>query len=202
MTAKVYIVKDKNSLYQHSRVHVIKGLSMGDGPTGEGSSRMEILAAALAAVTAMQAPTDNKDAYDLFKAGRVASLGTSDDGVPYVSMTPYDFDDKGRPFVYISDIAHHTKNLKNKADCSLMVFKEDKNPFASERITLIGKMTQVTDKDELKKLKKSYVKKFEDAEAFDELHDFCIFRMEVTKVHYIGGFGDIRWLKDWYKNWK
>jgi putative heme iron utilization protein len=150
---------------------------------------------------------EHKDAVELTKEGKIASLGTIDKlKRPYVSLTPYALDSKGRPFVFISDLAFHTRNLKDKPEASLMVSKlDEKDIFNSARITFIGEMKLVDDKDEVAALKKVYFAKYKGAKKLEEAHDFNFYRMDkVDKLHYIGGFGDIRWIpgKDWLKEYK
>jgi putative heme iron utilization protein len=148
---------------------------------------------------------EHQDAVDLAKSGKIGSLGTEYKGSPFVSLTPYAVDAKGRPFLYISDLAVHTKNLKAKAESSLMVMKVDEdNLFNSARISFVGKTTLVTDEKEVAALKKVYYAKYPDAEVFEQLHDFGFWRMEVSRIHYIGGFGDIRWIeaKEWTEGYK
>lgn len=150
---------------------------------------------------------ENKDAVQLAKEGNVASLGTIDkDKKSYVSLTPYALDEKGRPFVYISTLAYHTKNLDGKPESSLMVAKpDDDDIFNSARLTFMGEMKLVEGKKDIAALKKIYFAKYKKAKELDKFHDFGFYRMEtVDKLHYIGGFGDIRWIKgkDWLDNYK
>jgi putative heme iron utilization protein len=145
-----------------------------------------------------------KDAVDVVKTGKIGSLGTVTKGQPFVSLTPYAMDEKGRPFVYLSDLAYHTKNLKKSSKGSLMVSKlDEKNIFNSARVSFVGKMTRVTDKDEVAALKKIFFAKFPDSKDFEKMHDFAFYRMEIEKIQYIGGFGDINWIKgeDWLKEY-
>jgi putative heme iron utilization protein len=148
---------------------------------------------------------NNDDAIKLAKKGKLAALGTDLKGSPFVSVAPVALDDKGRPFLYLSSMAAHTKNLKAKADASLMISKEDKeNIFNSARLSFVGKMKLVEDEKEVAELKKVFFDRYPEAKDFEELHDFGFYRMEVEKLHYIGGFGDIRWIdgKDWTKTFK
>lgn len=160
---------------------------------------------AFAALAAMgEDMYEYQDAVDLVKDGKLAALGTSDKGQPFVSLTPYALDANGRPFVYISTMAFHTKNLKAKPESSLMVAKADEeNLFNSARLTFVGKMTLVTDKDEVD-LQKIYFDKYPEAKDLAKAHEFGFYRMEVEKLHYIGGFGDVHWIKgsDWSKGYK
>src|SRR5581483_2971023 len=133
---------------------------------------------------------DYSDLKDLANKTQTAALSTMYKEYPYTSLVPYVIDEQGRPIVFISDLAVHTKNLKKNNKCSLMACKIDKKDvFNSARITFIGKMIKV-DKNEVKKV---YLDKYPDAESLLDLDDFNFYRMEVEYIHYIGGFGDINW---------
>lgn len=141
---------------------------------------------------------------DLVKEGKVATLSTNYDKVAFGSLTPYVLDNKGRPIIFVSDLALHTKNFKKDPKCSLMVAKIDKDDiFNSARITFIGKMVKVSDK-ELEEIKKLYLARHKSAEDFVELEDFSFYRLEIEKIYWVGGFGDIEWIepKKYLENFK
>jgi len=133
--------------------------------------------------------------YDLVKTGKVAALSSDFKGTPFGSLMPYALDAKGNPIIYISDLAVHTKNLNKNPACSLMVSKvKDDDIFNSQRITFVGKMKRVP-KEDVEAVKKIFYGKFKEAEDYAELHDFGFYRMEISTIFYIGGFGDINWVK-------
>ena len=141
---------------------------------------------------------------DLAKEGKVATLSTTYDKVAFGSLVPYVLDAKGRPIIFVSDLALHTKNLKKDPKCSLMVAKIDKDDiFNSARITFIGKMVKIPDK-ELEEIKKLYLAKHESAEGFIDFEDFNFYRLEIEKIYWVGGFGDIDWIeiKEYQKSFK
>lgn len=147
---------------------------------------------------------DNSQMKDLINKTKIASLSTMYKDYPYTSLVPYAIDGKGRPIIFISDLAMHTKNLNKISKCSLMASKISKDDiFNSARITFIGKMTKVSD-GEIEEVKKIYLEKHPVSESLLELVDFSFYRMEIDHIHYIGGFGDINWYdKDQYlKLWK
>jgi putative heme iron utilization protein len=117
----------------------------------------------------------------------------------------YAVDDTGMPFVFISDLAQHTKNLTKNPKCSLMMHEVNKEDVSnSRRITFAGKLVKVTDEKEREKLKKIYIKTNPNAEDFIDFADFNFYKMDAEKIQYIGGFGDINWVKpkDYIKNYK
>jgi putative heme iron utilization protein len=141
--------------------------------------------------------------HTLVKEVKVATLSTSLKGTPFGSLVAYSIDSKGRPYIFISDLAVHTKNIKKSNKVSLMVYKEDKDDlFNSQRITFVGKMVKVDDK-EREVLKKEYLERHPSAEQFIDFGDFNFYRLEVERIHCIGGFGDIEWVEPeaWSKSW-
>lgn len=129
--------------------------------------------------------------HELVTKNNFGTLSTDFEGVPFGSMTPYAIDDKGRPIIYISDLALHTKNLKKNSTCSFTIISvNDKNLFNSSRITLIGKMVKVDEKE----VEDVYFGRFQRAKKFNKLGDFAFYRMEIEKIYWVGGFGDIEWI--------
>ena len=136
----------------------------------------------------------------LIREGKIASLATmyssmatKGENYPYTSLVPYIVDKEGRPIVFISDLAMHTKNLKRNSKCSLMVSKINEDDiFNSARVTLIGTMEKVPEK-EIEEIKKIYFEKYPVSKDLLDMWDFSFYRMEVEHIHYIGGFGDINW---------
>lgn len=141
---------------------------------------------------------------DLVNEGKAATLSTTYDKVAFGSLVPYALDGKGQPIIFISDMALHTKNLKKDPKCSLMVAKLSKDDiFNSARITFVGKMVKVPD-DEVEAVSKLYLEKHPAAKDFIELEDFAFYRLEISKIYWVGGFGDIEWIevKEYQKSFK
>jgi heme iron utilization protein len=147
---------------------------------------------------------DNKDVAELARGGKVAVLSTSYEGTPFGSTVGYALDADGTPLLYLSDMAVHSKNLKKKAASSLTVMKVDEDDvFNTARLTFVGKFKPVP-KADVERVKKAFYARHKQAEDYEVLHDFKFYRMEFTKIHYIGGFGDIRWVaaEDYHKAFK
>ncbi len=142
--------------------------------------------------------------YNLVKNEKVATLSSDFKGTPFGTLVVYALDDKGVPFLFISDMAQHTKNLKKNPKCSLMVMKIDKEDVSnSARITFAGKLAKVTDAKDRKKLRDIYLKANPNTEQYIDFEDFNFYRMEAAQIQYIGGFGDINWVepKDYVKGY-
>lgn len=114
---------------------------------------------------------------------------------PYLSIMGF-YLDKGCPTIFISDLAQHTENLNRDGTASFLVYKEDPDDtFNSSRMTFQGKFVKVTDKKEVERVAEGYCKKYPQAKfLYENLGDFHFYRMELTAIHAIGGFGDISWL--------
>lgn len=139
---------------------------------------------------------------ELAKGGKVAALSSDYKGTPFGSLMPYALDDEGNPLIYISTLAVHTKNLTKNPACSVMVSKvDDDDLFNSARVTFVGKMKKVTGKDDVEKAKKAFFAKHKKAEELAKFHDFDFYKLEIERIYYIGGFGDIQWVdpKDYKK---
>ena len=152
---------------------------------------------------ALMALLSENKMFDLVEKTELASLATlNKDKTPFVSLVPYALD-KGQPVIFISDLAIHTSNLKDNSACSLMVSKPNKKDiFESPRLSYIGKMVKVSDK-EVEEIKKIYLKKFPKAEYLMELGDFAFYKLKIEKIYYVGEFASADWvdLKDYNKHW-
>lgn len=161
----------------------------------------------LLAMSLFTATTNNdvdKALIDLVKGGTIVTLSSNYLGTPFGTPAPYAIDSEGRPVLFLSDLAIHTKNIRKNPKCSIMVLKEDKeDPFNSARVTFIGKMVKVNDKERAE-YKKLFIGKQKTAEWFSDLEDFNYYRLEIESIFYVGGFGDIQWIepKDYVKGIK
>ena len=136
---------------------------------------------------------------------KLATFCTDHNGYPFGSLIGYSLDNQGRPYIFVSDLAEHTRNIKKNNKVSLVVFKEDKDDlFNSQRLTFVGKITQVTDEKEIEILRKDYLERLPTAEQFIDIEDFHFYRLEIEKIHRIGGFGDIEWktVDEWKEVWR
>lgn len=162
----------------------------------------------LAAALLMAAPSEEEQAYQMLNRHNVAMVSTvqTEDKMtkPYSSVMGIALDE-GVPFVFISDLAVHTENIKKSPHSSLMIFEPKKtNVFDSPRVTFNGKFVLVKDEKKIAKLRKLYLKKHPDAKEFIDFGDFNYYMMEIESIYFVGGFGDesyIGWLdpKDYKK---
>lgn len=127
--------------------------------------------------------------------GRIGSLSTHSrkfPGFPFGSVMPYAADDSGRPVFFISSMAMHTQNLHQDPRASLLVTQPDTSgdPLGSARVTLLGTVSEAP-ADEVREL---YLSRYENAKHWQDYSDFAYYRLDVSGVYFIGGFGVMGWV--------
>jgi putative heme iron utilization protein len=116
------------------------------------------------------------------------------DGHPYGSMVIYGLHE-GDPILLISGLAEHTKNLEASPRCSLLVHdRGPDNPLALARATLVGEASKVVG-DEREAVAASFLARHPDASYYADFTDFHYWRIRVSGVRYIGGFGRMSWVE-------
>jgi heme iron utilization protein len=131
----------------------------------------------------------------LVAIGRIGSLSTHSRklaGYPFGSMMPYAADGEGCPVFFISSMAMHTQNLVDDPRSSLLITQPDASgdPLGASRVTLLGTSTQVV-AGEVRDL---YLSHHENAKFWQDYSDFAFYRLAVSAVYFIGGFGVMGWI--------
>lgn len=130
------------------------------------------------------------------EVGVVSTLSKNLRGYPFGSVTPFISDSAGYIYFYISDIAQHAANMIADSRMSLTVYKTrtagDQNENA--RLTIVGDGNPMTGEDHDEMLAR-YIRRFPEAEGYKQAHDFRMWKIDVKRVRYIGGFGKIFWLE-------
>jgi heme iron utilization protein len=115
-------------------------------------------------------------------------------GYPFGSVAPYVLDHDGEPTLLISEIAQHTRNIKQNPKVSLIVFdQEADDPQAGGRLTWVGDAEPITPSDGATRLR--YLRHFPAAQSYFETHDFSFYRIRLRRARFIGGFGQIYWIE-------
>jgi len=125
--------------------------------------------------------------------GVLSTISIDVAGYPFVSVTPYCVDRAGSPVIYISPIAQHTKNIMADPRVSLTVVeKQDSDDVqAHGRVTCMGRAVQNdSDRDAAER----YFRHFPSSRQYDRTHAFSFFRLELIRIRFIGGFGQIFWV--------
>lgn len=124
--------------------------------------------------------------------GILATLSKRLDGFPFGSVAPFVTDQSGAPIILISTLAEHTKNILQDNRVSLIVHPCADDMQTAGRVTLSGHATQLADKPPLRN---RYLRYLPQAAQYFDMHDFQFYRIAITAVRYIGGFGKIHWVE-------
>ena len=116
------------------------------------------------------------------------------EGYPFGSIAPYTLNYDGEPAILISDIAQHTRNIKQNNKVSLTVFDHlAEDPQSGGRLTWIGDADKIDESD--LDTRDRYLRYFPSAESYFETHDFSFYRIGLRRARFIGGFGEIYWVE-------
>ena len=126
----------------------------------------------------------------LMRAG-TGQLGTLSEGYPYVSLIQYAVGPSGQPLLLISELAEHTQNLRLDPRASLLAWElqERVDPLAAARVTVMGTMVEAPGD-----LLEVYLQALPQARQYARFKDFHLWSMEVERVRYIAGFGEMSWV--------
>lgn len=142
------------------------------------------------------------EARQLLRSQELAVLSTHSSamkGYPFSSVTTYITTIHGEPVFYISDIAQHTKNINENPKMSLIVYTgSDQDANEGARLTIVGEAEKIIDKEE-EKISQRFYRLFPESEKYKNAHGFNFYRLKCHRARYIGGFGEIFWIKkdDW-----
>ena len=120
----------------------------------------------------------------------------SQKGHPYVSKVGVAWDLDGSPLFLFSTLAAHTQDLlaDGRASILLEAPTTKNNPLEGARTTLVGKVRQL-EAGEAEAARTLYLKTHPGAAMYAGFGDFALWRMDVERVHYVGGFGAAKWVK-------
>lgn len=130
--------------------------------------------------------------------GTLCTLTADPPGHPYGSFVTYALWENN-PIFLISALAEHTQNLHGDARASLLVSEPGEgDPLARGRVTLVGSCSQLKD-DVLAQAKAAYLEVHPRAKYFADYTDFSVWRLQVDRIRYIGGYGRMSWVEpeDW-----
>jgi heme iron utilization protein len=147
------------------------------------------------------APSHAERARTLFESlstGTLCTIAREPEGYPYGSLITFGLH-AGDPIFLISELAEHTKNLRHDARASLLVAESRPgDPLANGRVTLLGPCTPIAEA-EREGAAAAYLARHPGASYYSGFKDFAFWRLEVTGVRYIGGYGRMSWVdaQDW-----
>ncbi len=107
-------------------------------------------------------------------------------------MMPYAADGLGRPIFFISSMAMHTHNLKQDPRASLLITQPDisGDPLGAARLTLLGEAREAPAAE----VRELYLSRHENAKLWQDYTDFAYYRLNVSAVYFVGGFGVMGWI--------
>lgn len=125
-------------------------------------------------------------------SGVLSTISIDIEGYPFGSVVPYCLNDKREPLILISTIAQHTKNIIADSKVSLTVFNtENSDVQESSRVTYLGNAILT----ECEQDKEKYSLHFPNSKKYFNFHDFKLFKIELKRIRFIGGFGSIHWVE-------
>lgn len=130
--------------------------------------------------------------------GTLSTLAVNPAGYPFGSLVAYALDESGHPLLLLSGLAEHTTNLKADPRASLFVTEplpEDGDPLAHGRVTLLGDLAVAGDDgdDGDDGVRERYLDVHPEAKLYVDFPDFSFYRLTVSDVRYVGGFGRMSW---------
>ncbi len=132
----------------------------------------------------------------LLMGGRAGVLSTTFRGKahwPYGSLVTYAPDTDGAPIFLFSGLSDHTGNLAKDPKASLLVERalRKKNPQQGPRISVLGTVAPTTSK----RHRARFLARHPGAARYADFGDFGFYRMDIDRVHLVGGFARAQWLK-------
>jgi len=142
-------------------------------------------------------PTHAERVRTLLASERVGTLATQSQrhsGWPFASVMPYALTEDASPIFLISGMAIHTQNLLADPHASLLVMQSgtDADPLGSPRATLLGNVRRIDEPGD--SVRTAYLQRHPSARYWIDFSDFSFFRLEVTDLYFVGGFGVMGWV--------
>jgi len=125
--------------------------------------------------------------------GTLCTLTREPAGYPYGSLATFALSG-GDPVFLISELAEHTRNLHADGRASLLVAESRPgDPLANGRVTLLGQCAPVPEDARLP-AREAYLARHPGAAGYADFGDFAFWRLTVSGVRYIGGYGRMSWV--------
>ena len=130
----------------------------------------------------------------LIRATPTATLATShvEGGWPYASLVLVACRFDVSPVLLISTLAEHTKNIAADNRVSLLIdgTTELADRLTGARITVLANAyCSDTDGD-----RERFIARHPGAALYADFSDFSFFHLEITRGHFVAGFGNIEWI--------
>ncbi|WP_428610246.1 HugZ family protein [Sedimenticola sp.] len=135
------------------------------------------------------------DCQALIEAYQTLLLSTvAADGQPEISYAPFVRDASGQFYIFVSELAGHTKNLQRQGRAAVLFIRDEnetRNPFARERLVLSCQVLEVpSDDPRHEEMLSRMTQRFGDTVALlRSLPDFHLFVLIPDSGRYVVGFG-------------
>ncbi len=143
------------------------------------------------------------DAINLLRTNNNAILSTiskSKEEYPFGSFVTYVTGKDRTIYLYLSDIAEHTKNFKNnfKSCLTISSINNSGDKQESKRLTLMGNIKSIN-KENIDMCEERFHNFFPESKKYADFHSFNFYQLNIIHARWIGGFGKICWLdnKEW-----
>jgi len=125
--------------------------------------------------------------------GALSTLSTKPEGFPFGSLVPFAQAARGEPLLLLSGLAQHTRNLKADPRASLLVLAPGADdPMQAARASFIGRAVEIGGAD-AEDGRARFLQRHPRAAAWFAL-DFALWRIDVSEVRFVGGFGQAAWV--------
>ena len=132
------------------------------------------------------------------REGVLSTVSKKYEGYPFGSFVTFISGADRSIIFYASDIAQHTINLKNNSKACITLFNlSEGDKQDSARLSLIGDVKKI-DKD-VEEISRQFMEFFPESSQYSNMHDFSFYKLNISQVRWIGGFGKIAWLSS--TNW-
>ncbi len=132
------------------------------------------------------------------REGVLSTVSKKYEGYPFGSFVTFISGADRSIIFYASDIAQHTINLKNNSKACITLFnlsKGDKQDSA--RLSLLGDVKKI--EEDIDEISRQFIEFFPESSQYSNMHDFNFYKLNISQVRWIGGFGKIAWLSS--TNW-
>ena len=144
------------------------------------------------------------DAVSLYREndnGILSTISKKHDDYPFGSFVTYVSGRSRTVYLYLSDLADHTKNLKHtpKACLTISTLNTSGDKQNSARLTLVGDLVPINT-SEFESCKNRFYQILPESKTYAKMHDFNFYKIQIKNIRWIGGFGKIAWLNS--ENWQ
>lgn len=140
------------------------------------------------------------EARRVLRSGATAALGSrlarAGRDWPYVSLVLTTPDERGRPLLFLSDLAEHSRAIAADPAVSLLfeATQGHEDPLTGPRLTLVGEVAEVAAGPLRESLLDRFAARHPGAAGYRGFKDFRLYRLTPVAGHLVAGFGVIRWL--------